>query len=498
MAEVHGRNRRGDDLEPLGARIDRGSALPLSVERSPAEQRIQAEFVIAKLALGLNVDFPAAQLVRVRRDQGMRASDRLTALAIQLAGARDKGDLARASVLWRSLAELLYRWDARIQDELAAGPFGTASAYQLGRGLAEAYWALDALAPDQSMLSWSTVLGTARCSALISIIERLAGYLPDGTAEALVSSLTAWRNVAQSASWRETDPSQLMLRHQVDTWRDLLLSESDPRKVLATSERLKEARRSWRFLLSFAPELAVGALALGAIGVAVFLISSGNHVVGAVFTALATLGITSAGVVARLKATAGDIIDQLKRALLIDMVKARATFVPGEPRVAFLPDRGANSRTIGTTLLLEEVKDARAVQSQRDKYADAVMAALRSGLPKTVRIQEDAYLADYRVDAMITLSHDKCLAVEVFFNPGFTSGQFGRAMERAIETGNPPDGVLVVTTAPLTERGPTNLREAFGRRLPLELVTWRDNDGSEAIHAALTRLSGTAGASSSV
>lgn len=44
---------------------------------------------------------------------------------------------------WSALTEPFYRWDAHTHDDLAALSFGAASACQLGRGLAELYWALN-------------------------------------------------------------------------------------------------------------------------------------------------------------------------------------------------------------------------------------------------------------------------------------------------------------------------------------------------------------------
>ena len=63
--------------------------------------------------------------------------------------------------------ELLYGFDAHIQDTLAARAFGTASAYQLGRAVAETYWALDPTAPAADPTSWQFLLGPDRRAEIV-------------------------------------------------------------------------------------------------------------------------------------------------------------------------------------------------------------------------------------------------------------------------------------------------------------------------------------------
>jgi hypothetical protein len=66
VAEVRGRNRLGDDPTLTGAGSwQRGTSLPLAMERTAAEQRIEAEMVLASLAgdSGLKVDPPANGLI---------------------------------------------------------------------------------------------------------------------------------------------------------------------------------------------------------------------------------------------------------------------------------------------------------------------------------------------------------------------------------------------------------------------------------------------------
>ena len=160
-------------------------ALPLALERSPREQAIEAEVVAGELAKNLGVD-------AVVDDSSVHASIRVTELveALVVASADERPGA------WDALAEFLYRWDARIQDLLAAGPFGRSSAYQLGRGLAEIYWALEVDAPPEAASSWQFLLGGGRCVYLRGLLTRLAGTIPPITVHAVTHALDAWAALA--------------------------------------------------------------------------------------------------------------------------------------------------------------------------------------------------------------------------------------------------------------------------------------------------------------
>jgi hypothetical protein len=100
MAEVRGRNRPGGPVPPAESLPNRqGHMLPLRIERTLEELRIEAQVVLRRLAHDLGVD------------------------AVTING--------------------LYQLDAHAQDFLSAQSGTQAAAYQLGRGLAEVYWALD-------------------------------------------------------------------------------------------------------------------------------------------------------------------------------------------------------------------------------------------------------------------------------------------------------------------------------------------------------------------
>ena len=159
MAEVRGRSRPGSPVTPAESLPNRaGHMLPLRIERTPGELRIEAQAVIRKLAADLEVDTVTVN------GQPRNLADHVVQQAVALAGAKPQA----APDVWRALALSIYQFDAHIQDALAAQSGTRSAAYQLGRGLAEVYWALDPAAqcdppaPD----CWTFLLGTQRCGEL--------------------------------------------------------------------------------------------------------------------------------------------------------------------------------------------------------------------------------------------------------------------------------------------------------------------------------------------
>jgi hypothetical protein len=361
MAEVHGRNRLDDDPRLLDPSIQRAKGvLPLAVERSPAELRIEAESVLKSLVDTDELN-PVANDLREGHQvaaAGTRAADQMTFLAKELHNARQRNDAAATGDAWGKLAELLYLWDARIQDVLAADAFGIASAYQLGRGVAEVYWALDQQAKDGAPGSWTWVLSTTRCDALKGMLERLAGNLPDGVVEAIAASLSEWRKVATSPTWRSQDGVLKQLNRQMQTWRDLLITGFDPQAVVGAAEGVRKARAVLPYLGAFLPELAGLVVAIFAVGGAIYFITSSHDPFwGAILSGLGTLGVTSAAIVARLKVVAGNLVEQLQRLVKVDMIKANSLYLPTKPHSGLaraLPSRESMPKTVGAQLLADE------------------------------------------------------------------------------------------------------------------------------------------------
>jgi phospholipase C len=349
IAEARGRYRLGDSprLAPvvgLPSRI--GHALPLADERSPAEQRIEVEHVLGAVAGGAGVDPPDYRQLPGQSgtpsgagDGAKAASMRLGELAVDLRDARTSGDTARISHAWDSLAELLYGWDAYIQDRLAALPFGTASAYQLGRSLAEMYWALDPTAPAGDPSSWQFLWGEHRGQSINHLLDRLAGHFSPLTTHALRFGVKEWSELAADAAWRCQTNVMEALRRQVRLWQDLLVTGEDPATLVAPRTLLKRARQIRGLVASFWPELMLLVVALAILlGAVAFLSGRGTNQAGATVGLVGgSLGMTGAGLAARAKNLANNVFGRLRTTLDQDVVDAAVTLRPPRtplPKVA--------------------------------------------------------------------------------------------------------------------------------------------------------------------
>src|SRR5262249_19090722 len=159
---------------------------------------------------------------------------------------------------WNALALFLFRWDARIQDELAGAAFSVASAYQLGRGLGDIAWLDPGQVEPDVATSWTFVLGELRVGTLKRLGERLGDYFQPHTGRGLAASLGVWQRAAADARLREQPATKGALVMQTKRWRDLLLTGLDPRELLPPSSFLTRARQVRPLLHAYWPELLGG------------------------------------------------------------------------------------------------------------------------------------------------------------------------------------------------------------------------------------------------
>src|SRR5262249_47481614 len=135
-----------------------------------------------------------------------------------------------------TLDGLIYQFDASVQDTLAARSETQATAYQLGRGLAEAYWALNPEAAD----SWALLLGAERCDELTRLAGRLSGYFNPSCLPAVAGTVRRWQSVASDEAWRKD--AQKDLYRQLQRWYDLLVLGQDPSTFIKPSAHITLGR----------------------------------------------------------------------------------------------------------------------------------------------------------------------------------------------------------------------------------------------------------------
>jgi hypothetical protein len=240
---------------------------------------------------------------------------------------------AAAQVLWAQLAELIWQFDAHIQDTLSAASEDQATAYQLGRGLAETYWALD---PDRASGSagWTFLLGDERCGELSRLAGRLSAYMCEYTAPAIAGSVEVWHDVAKTPAWRAgaTAADQALYR-QIRRWYELIILGQDPTTLIKPGAILKDYRTLGRALRLFWPQLAAVVVGLAALVTLLVLLGVGGSAWQKTLSGLAAaVGLSLAGISGTLKNSAQAVLKRLRQDAYSDLVAFAVQTSPPPPK----------------------------------------------------------------------------------------------------------------------------------------------------------------------
>ena len=390
LAEVRGRNRPD---APPGAKAGLpgppSHALPLHVEQSRTELRIQAQGVVVTMAKKLGVDLdkdgnsfssaiashakilagtresaaapagPAGSTVLVSARGGSTApSARPPAGSPVLADGRESAAVAPAgpagsplpvatgndplasngivndpAAQWNALEELIFKFDAHIQDTMASGPDTVACGYQLGRALAEPYWALDPTLgkTSESPMSWWFLLGAERCSEITRLVGRLTAYFDPYTAAAIAGSVQVWRHVAADENWRKNADDALY--RQIRRWYELVIMQQDPTTLVKPYALIRNFRMVKRALRIFWPELTGAIIAAAALSLFAGALGQDNisSLAKSAFGFIAITGFSIAGLAARFKNQAQAMVLRLRQDVYTDLVAVAITTAPLPP-----------------------------------------------------------------------------------------------------------------------------------------------------------------------
>ena len=384
VAEMRGRNNPGGpsgDISGMPDHIDH--PLPLRIERGKTELRIEVQSVVAELAQELRIDDSAGHtsltaalgdkaklLSHIRAPKAADALQQALDLlqppaadpaarqaveALQQAIAATPETAAQAGIdcvrqcqqniadavrrTWAELAELIWQFDAHAQDRLAAFSESQAIGYQLGRGLADTYWALDPAEPGGSA-GWGFLLGERRCNELSRLTGRLAAYMVEYTAPAIAGSLEVWKAVVKAPPWLG-DPRQadLALYSQIRRWFELIILSQDPTTLIGPAAVMKDYHTLRRALNLFWPELLATIVGFGFLIALLFLISAGAAGWAKTLSAiLAAVGFSLAGLTGTLKNSAQALLKRLRQDAYTDLVALAVQTAPPPPRKSDLQD----------------------------------------------------------------------------------------------------------------------------------------------------------------
>jgi hypothetical protein len=280
-----------------------------------------------------------------------------------LSGQKKDGD-SDALATWLTFAHLLYKWDADIQDTLLSASETQANAYELGRALAETYWALDprsvqTITKDGAELpnpvSWSFLLGDERRAIISRLLGRLVAYFHPLTAPAIASSVAVWGEVAANDGWRNEKDTITKLQKQTSNWYSLVVAGLDPETLLKPYALLRSWHIFGKTFRVFGLEMMVGTIstvAIAIIGLLAAYTNANKHLqIG--LAAFGVLGITGSALQARLKNTTQSTIARLQQDLSTDLVADQITEIPESPMGVWgarLRRKAISSRTVTAPL----------------------------------------------------------------------------------------------------------------------------------------------------
>jgi hypothetical protein len=289
--------------------------MPLGSERSPAERVIEAESAVRWLAGALELNVSVATFIHAGPEE--TAGDRLR----ELAQAHSVAQETEKQTAYHRLTEFMYRWDAWIQDTLAAAGPSRIAGYRLGRGLGEIRWQLDpSVAVDNDVRSWQFLLGSGRRSELSQHLNTLSAYISPLTVGVVEYSLQKWGDVAASSKLRTQRDAVTTLEAQATVWHDLLVSARpaetliDSRKPLAVVRSLSPlARALW-------PQIVMGLLFVTTLCAGAWLLTSASSLrgAGAVLAVLGAFGVSVTTIAAKAKDEANRLVERLRAAYQLE------------------------------------------------------------------------------------------------------------------------------------------------------------------------------------
>jgi hypothetical protein len=363
LAEVRGRNRPDAPPGPkAGLPGPPSHALPLRIEQSATELRIEAQAVVIAMADELRVDkgndqpsyaraidLQAGMLARARESAALAGQVPVAAVAgAAVAGAGGAGADGAAvaagppapsavaddpAAQWDALQELIFRFDEHIQNTLVSGADAVACGYQLGRALAEPYWALDPNLPKdaENPAAWDFLLGRERCDEMSRLVGRLSEYCHPYTAAAIAGSVQVWNHVAGDEEWRAKAYYALYL--QVRRWYELVVMGQDPTTLVQPYALTRNFRMIKRALRIFWPELVTVVIAAAALSG--FAVAIGEKNINSFLKSslgfIAIAGLSIAGLTARLKNQAQAMVTRLRQDVYTDLVAVAITTAPLPP-----------------------------------------------------------------------------------------------------------------------------------------------------------------------
>jgi hypothetical protein len=266
------------------------------------------------------------QVIEIHDKQGPQAAAHAITQRLQ-----QLADAARQP--WADLAELMWQFDAYAQDRLAALSERQAIGYQLGRGLADTYWAHNPH-EQQGSASLSFLLGERRCGELSRLTGRLAAYMGEYTAPAIAGSLEVWKSVVSTPAWLgQGDQASAALYSQIRRWYELIILGQDPTTLIGPAAVMRNYRTLARAVELFWPQLLATLFGVASLVTLLILVNTDGAAAWAktVSGVVAAVGLSLAGLTGTLKNSAQALLKRLRQDAYTDLVAIAVQTAPPPP-----------------------------------------------------------------------------------------------------------------------------------------------------------------------
>jgi hypothetical protein len=278
--------------------------------------------------VALSVDVDKKKLPYAGRNLGDTPAGWLKGAAYDLVQPRE--DTPERQVIVKDLGEFLYRLDAQIQDRIASND-SLSAAYQLARGVAEIRWGWAFEATDgESRRVRGHLLGPDRAKAIDRQLTRIDAYYDPVTLRAIELSLDTWRSAFDRLGDIPDKAWQAALIEQATRWHDLILGQRDGASFVTPTDLLAKPASILEIAKRLAPEVAVSAVGAILLVLAAGWLASpgGENSVALIAAALGIAGVTAAGISAKARAQAMDLIATVREEFYRALVANRAVVQP--------------------------------------------------------------------------------------------------------------------------------------------------------------------------
>jgi hypothetical protein len=145
-------------------------------------------------------------------------------------------------------------------------------------------------------------------------------------APAIAGSIEVWKLLASDDQWRRQPTVHTDLYKQIRTWYELLVLNKDPTTDIRPYQLIRNWRATGRAIVAFLPQLLSAVAGTAGLFLVLFVFKSSQ--LKTIVGALSALGISTAGLTARLQSQAQALRTRLRQDIYTDLIAVAITTAP--------------------------------------------------------------------------------------------------------------------------------------------------------------------------